>query len=86
MGCAVLVIAPSTAGREAPAVADVATVVRLPALPIASYSDIRIAVGGTARIRGILAEFAPDVVHLASPFELGWRAARAAKQLGIPRC
>jgi phosphatidylinositol alpha 1,6-mannosyltransferase len=31
-----------------------------------------------------LADFAPDVVHLASPFVLGWRAVQAAEQLGIP--
>lgn len=35
-------------------------------------------------MRRILADFAPDVVHLASPFELGRRAMRAADQLDIP--
>ena len=29
-------------------------------------------------------EFQPDVVHLASPFILGWQALRAAENLGIP--
>lgn len=35
-------------------------------------------------MRRILADFAPDVVHLASPSELGRRAMRAADQLDIP--
>lgn len=82
--CEVLVIAPSTRGQDGQGAGAATTVVRLPALPLAGYPDIRIAVGGTARIRGILAHFAPNIVHLASPFELGWRAARAAEQLGIP--
>jgi phosphatidylinositol alpha 1,6-mannosyltransferase len=40
--------------------------------------------GGVYRVKRILADYAPDVVHLASPFVLGWRAAQAAAQLGIP--
>jgi phosphatidylinositol alpha 1,6-mannosyltransferase len=40
--------------------------------------------GGVYRVKRILAGYAPDVVHLASPFVLGWRAAQAAHQLGIP--
>jgi len=31
-----------------------------------------------------LAEFRPDVVHLASPIALGWVGLRAARKLGIP--
>lgn len=31
-----------------------------------------------------LAEFKPDVVHLASPIALGWIGLRAARKLGIP--
>ena len=37
-----------------------------------------------ARIRRILADFAPDVVHIASPFLLGWRAVQACQELNIP--
>ncbi len=45
---------------------------------------MRVALGGVYRVKRILADYAPDVVHLASPFVLGWRAAQAAHQLGIP--
>ena len=38
----------------------------------------------TARLTGILREFAPDVVHLASPFVLGWQGVCAADALRIP--
>lgn len=36
------------------------------------------------KVHAALAEFAPDVVHLASPFVLGAGGLRAARRLGIP--
>nr|WP_245347017.1 glycosyltransferase family 1 protein [Arthrobacter stackebrandtii] len=82
-GDEVLVIAPSTL-EKAPGTVEGAAVQRLPAVPLAGYRNIRVAVGGVGRIKAMLAEFGPDVVHLASPFVLGWRAVKAAAALGIP--
>lgn len=79
----VLVIAPSST-QAVPAVVEGAKVRRLPAVPLAGYPNIRVALGGVRRVKTLLAEFQPDVVHLASPFVLGWRAVRAAAALGIP--
>ena len=36
------------------------------------------------RLRETLTDFAPDVVHLASPFGLGAYAGRVCRQLGVP--
>lgn len=83
-GDEVLVIAPSTSGFEETGMMAGAFVLRLPSVPLAGYPAVRLAPGGVTRIRRILQGFEPDVVHLASPFELGWRAVRAAEQLGIP--
>ncbi|MEW1805361.1 glycosyltransferase family 1 protein [Pseudarthrobacter sp. NPDC080039] len=83
-GDEVLVIAPSAHDGEAAAQVKGAEVHRLPAVPLAGYTNVRVALGGVYRVKRILAEYAPDVVHLASPFVLGWRAAQAADQLGIP--
>jgi phosphatidylinositol alpha 1,6-mannosyltransferase len=80
----VLVIAPSAHDGQAAAQVKGAEVHRLPAVPLAGYTNVRVALGGVYRVKRILAEYAPDVVHLASPFVLGWRAAQAARQLGIP--
>jgi phosphatidylinositol alpha 1,6-mannosyltransferase len=80
----VLVIAPSTLDGEAPDRVRGADIHRLPAVPLAGYTNVRVAMGGVYRVKRILAGYAPDVVHLASPFVLGWRAAQAAHQLGIP--
>ncbi|WP_222124082.1 glycosyltransferase family 1 protein [Arthrobacter sp. U41] len=83
-GDEVLIIAPSTQDTETPGEVYGAHVHRLPSVPLAGYANVRVAMGGVYRVKRILAEYAPDVVHLASPFVLGWRAAQAAHQLGIP--
>ncbi|GHG49228.1 glycosyl transferase [Sinomonas cellulolyticus] len=84
----VLVIAPSGEGASGvfplPETVTGAHVVRMPALPMAGYPKVRVAFGAVPRVRRALKAFAPDILHLASPFELGWRAVRAAHQLGIP--
>ena len=80
----VLVIAASALDGEAPDQVKGAEIHRLPAVPLAGYANVRVAMGGVYRVKRILADYAPDVVHLASPFVLGWRAAQAAHQLGIP--
>jgi phosphatidylinositol alpha 1,6-mannosyltransferase len=80
----VLVIAPSSQDGDVPGRVNGADVHRLPAVPLAGYTNVRVAMGGVYRVKRILADYAPDVVHLASPFVLGWRAVQAARQLGIP--
>ncbi|GAB3454989.1 glycosyltransferase family 4 protein [Actinophytocola sediminis] len=75
-----LVIAPGMAGPERYLHAPVRRVraIDLPmitALPIGMPSP---------RVHAALAEFAPDVVHLASPFVLGIAGLRSARRLGVP--
>ena len=38
----------------------------------------------SGRVEYLLAEIAPDVVHVASPFVIGARALTAARELGLP--
>lgn len=57
---------------------------RLPALPLAGYPEVRVAGGTVQRVRRILTRFGPDIVHVASPFVLGWRAIQAAHQMSLP--
>ncbi|MDQ4504197.1 glycosyltransferase family 1 protein [Sinomonas sp. ASV322] len=80
----VLVIAPAGEAASEPEYVSGALVRRLPAMPMMGYSKVRVAFGAVPKVKRILRKFAPDVVHLASPFELGWRAVRAAHSLGIP--
>ena len=88
----VLVIAPSSSwwdkpswlDSEAPDTVEGYPVVTLPSVPLTGYANVRLAAGTVARVRRILADFSPDVVHVASPFVLGWRAVQAAAQLNLP--
>lgn len=52
------------------------------ALPF--YKDFRIGLESRRRLRAAMLRFRPDVVHIASPATLGYQAARAAADLGIP--
>ena len=58
--------------------------VLLPSMPLPSYPDVRVTIATTHRLAGIMREHEADVVHLASPFVLGWRGVLAAESLGIP--
>ena len=82
-GDEVLVIAPGTR-RDGPKEVAGARIVRVPSIALPKYRRIRVAPGGVTRIRRLLQRFAPDVVHLASPFVLGWRGVLAAQALNLP--
>lgn len=60
-----------------------AVVVRTPSLPTPGYKDFRVGCP-SPRMRTILREFRPDVVHLASPFVLGAHGAFVADKLDVP--
>lgn len=77
-----LVIAPQADGL--PAVEHGARVVAAAGLPLPGYPQVRVSTTSARRLAGALAEFGADVVHLASPFVLGWRGLIAASGLGIP--
>lgn len=58
------------------------TIARGASLPF--YQDFRIGLETRRRLRAVMLRFQPDVVHIASPATLGYQAARAARELGIP--
>ncbi|MFF2370316.1 glycosyltransferase [Agromyces sp. NPDC058110] len=58
--------------------------VLLPSVPLPTYPDVRVTLAGAHRLAALLREHEADVVHLASPFVLGWRGVHAAEALGIP--
>jgi phosphatidylinositol alpha 1,6-mannosyltransferase len=76
----VLVIAP---GVDGPASCAGAAVVRIPAVELPVVSSMPVGVP-SRRVLTALREFAPDVVHLAAPFVVGYRGLAAARRLGIP--
>ncbi|MFG6504186.1 glycosyltransferase [Microbacterium sp. P05] len=56
----------------------------LRSVPLPSYPEVRVVFARAARLSALLREFHPDVVHLASPFVLGWQGIAAADALRIP--
>lgn len=56
----------------------------LRSVPLPSYPDVRVVFARAARLTAILRDFRPDVVHLASPFVLGWKGLAAADALHTP--
>lgn len=61
-----------------------ARAVLLPSVPLPSYPDVRVTLAGAHRLAEVMRAHEADVVHLASPFVLGWRGVLAAESLGIP--
>ncbi len=61
-----------------------ARAVLLPSVPLPSYPDVRVTLAGAHRLAEVMRAHRADVVHLASPFVLGWRGVLAAESLGIP--
>ncbi|MFZ2174997.1 MAG: glycosyltransferase family 1 protein [Rhodococcus sp. (in: high G+C Gram-positive bacteria)] len=80
-----MVVAPDTVGSQppAPAVHNGVRVYRVPAVMVPKVSSLPVGLpqpGLTAELRA----FAPDVVHLASPFLLGAGGLAAAHRLDVP--
>lgn len=84
-GHTVQVIAPLFQGEQEHEMLDNGVeVIRLPGFSLPQYPAIKVMFGTKSRLAQLMKIFEPDVVHLASPFVLGWRALNAANQLGIP--
>ncbi|MFJ4224846.1 GDSL-type esterase/lipase family protein [Microbacterium sp. NPDC089695] len=75
------VIAPSAVGI--PTEIDGARIEAIPSVPLPGYRNVRVGTSPAHRVAASLRRFRPDVVHLASPFALGWRGALAAERLGV---
>ncbi|WP_255305156.1 GDSL-type esterase/lipase family protein [Microbacterium sp. 3J1] len=75
------VIAPDAAGI--PAHVHGAAVESIPSLALPGYRNVRVGTSPAHRVAASLRRFEPDVVHLASPFALGWRGALAAERLDV---
>ncbi|WP_256999594.1 GDSL-type esterase/lipase family protein [Microbacterium sp. SZ1] len=75
------VLAPDAVGI--PTEISGAPVHAIPSLPLPGYRNVRVGTSPAHRVAASLRRFQPDVVHLASPFALGWRGALAAERLDV---
>ena len=76
-GVHVRVYAPTVANPAFPATGEVVSV---PAIPIPGRSEYRFPLALTARLRRDLADFNPNIVHIASPDIVGHRAVTWARR------
>ena len=53
-------------------------------LPIPGYKGYRFSISSKSHIFKIIDGFKPDIIHIHSPFLLGWSATRIAKKLNVP--
>jgi phosphatidylinositol alpha 1,6-mannosyltransferase len=79
-----MIVVAARSGRLTPAEHAGVRVDQVPSFTLPRYPSVRVAPGGSRRLMTTLEEFRPDVVHLASPFVLGWRGLLAAQSLAIP--
>jgi phosphatidylinositol alpha 1,6-mannosyltransferase len=79
LGHEVLVVAPGPGAAEFQGI----PVVRVRSLGLPAYRSFPVGMPDSVVERS-LAEFGPDVVHLASPIVLGATGLRAARRLGVP--
>lgn len=80
-GVDVRVFAPTS---DTPALQHAGTLVPVPSVPIPGRPEYRLSVGLTPRLRREILDFAPDVVHIATPDALGFQALRLARKHDIP--
>lgn len=59
-------------------------VVALGAVPLPGYPDVRVGTSTSFTLEAALRDWAPDIVHLAAPFLLGYRGLLAANRLRVP--
>ncbi|MEO5920812.1 MAG: GDSL-type esterase/lipase family protein [Pseudolysinimonas sp.] len=61
-----------------------ADVALLRSVGLPSYPEVRLTFARARRLARVVSDFQPDLVHLASPFVLGWQALRAAELAKVP--
>ncbi|WP_350347033.1 glycosyltransferase [Agromyces sp. G08B096] len=81
----VLVVAPRT-GRAEPEheALQGASARFVRSVPLPGYPEVRVALASTPALAGLYRGFGADVVHLASPFVLGWQGVTAARAARVP--
>jgi glycosyltransferase involved in cell wall biosynthesis len=80
-GVQVRVYSPTT---DTPAFEPTGDLVSIPSIPVPGRTEYHIGLGLNSRVRKDLADFAPNIVHIAAPDIIGHRAVTWARRRSIP--
>ncbi len=83
-GHEVLVVAPAHSARMEEHTKGRLREILLPSIALPTYRDYRITTVMSPRVWKELKEFKPEVMHIQTPFSVGWLGLRYGKKLGIP--
>lgn len=80
-GVAVRIYSPTI---ETPAFEPVGDLVSIPSVPVPGRGEYRVGTGLPAHVRRDIAQFGPNLVHIASPDIIGHRAVSWARKANVP--
>lgn len=63
---------------------DMASVERLASIPFLLYPECRMGIPNTAHLKAVLNDFSPDLIHVATPFNIGLLGQHYGKKHHIP--
>ena len=84
MGHEVLVVAPAHSSKFEEHKKGKLKELLLPSISLPTYKDYRISMAHSPRVLKELRKFKPDIIHIQTPFSVGWQGLRYGKKLRVP--